>query len=229
MAKNRTFFHWSGGKDSMLALHYMQANPHYQVTKLLTNFSVETKRVSMHGVREILISKQVEALGLPLDKMYYENSDYEKRLDIELAKAHESGFTSVAYGDIFLRDLRDYRDNQLVRHQLTGVYPLWGKDSNMLIEDFIELGYKSVIVCVDGGLLDKSYIGRTIDKDFLNSLPKEVDPCGENGEFHSFVYDGPLFKTPVPFDFGNISSKIYPNPMKVGETMQFWYGDLIEK
>ncbi|MEL6559801.1 MAG: ATP-binding protein [Bacteroidota bacterium] len=229
MTKHQTLFQWSGGKDSMLALHYLQSDPYHQIRKLLTNFSASTKTVSMHGVQEALITRQAEALGLALDKMYHESTDYEQNLDAELENAFKDGFTSVAYGDIFLEDLREYKDRQLACHQLTGIYPLWKKDTKMLVNDFIDLGYQSVIVCVNGSLLDKSFVGKTIDKDFLNSLPKTVDPCGENGEFHSFVYDGPLFKIPVSFNLANISSKSYPKPMgAAGEEVLFWYGDLVE-
>lgn len=224
-----TLFHWSGGKDSMLALHYLSKMQDFNVVRLLTNFSTITERVSMHGVRSILLEKQAESLGLPLDKMFYAADEYDIRLAEKFKEAFNEGITTVAYGDIFLEDLKEYRDRQLSENQLHGVYPLWKEDSNKLIQEFIDLGYQSVIVCVNGSSLDKSFVGRVIDEDFLNDLPTNVDPCGENGEFHSFVFDGPLFQFPIPYIQGEIIEKRYPNPSEDSDDIRFWFGDLLLK
>ncbi len=229
MKGTNTLFHWSGGKDSMLALHYLLQIQDFKVVRLLTNFSTTTERVSMHGVRSILLEKQAESLGFPLDKMFYHSDEYDIKLADKFKEAFEDDISAVAYGDIFLEDLKASRDNQLAEHQLHGIYPLWKEDTDKLIREFINLGYKSVIVCVNGSLLDKSFVGRVIDEDFLNDLPENVDPCGENGEFHSFVFDGPLFQFPIPYEQGEVIEKTYPNPSNNSDKIRFWFGDLLIK
>lgn len=226
-SKKQLIFHWSGGKDSMMALHYLCQDSEYEIAHLLTNFSALTDRVSMHGVRKSLLQKQSSALGYHLDIMSYEADQYKTSLSLKLNEAFQQGVQYIGYGDIFLVDLKQYRDEHLAQHQLTGVYPLWGRKSDQLAREFIDLGYKAIVVCINGQLLDPSFAGRQFDHQFLQDIPENIDPCGENGEFHTFVYDGPLFQRPVPYLLDETVEKKYQNPTNSGEAMSFWFADIL--
>ena len=211
---------WSGGKDSCLALYEIQKSTDYRVAALLTTVTRDYGRISMHGVRRVLLEKQAHSLGLPLHQVLItkgaSNQEYETNL-IEVVSAYrDQRIDSIVFGDLFLEDIKTYRDQFLARHDLLGIYPVWKRDTTEFIHEFIELGFKAVLTCVDSKALDQSFAGRIIDHDFLASLPAKVDPCGENGEFHTFVYDGPNFARPVEFS--------------VGETVSrdgFWFCDLV--
>ncbi len=202
---------WSGGKDSALALYELRRDPQWSVTSLLTSVSDEFRRVSHHGIREELLEMQAEAIGLPLDWLRLPsgggpctNAVYEELVGQHLARYVDGGIRHVAHGDLFLADLRAYRERNLARLGMSGVFPVWGRDTRQLVETFIELGFKAVLCCVDGKHLDGSFVGRPIDEDLLRDLPPGVDPCGENGEYHSFVYDGPIFERPLGIELGQI-------------------------
>jgi uncharacterized protein (TIGR00290 family) len=202
-------FSWSGGKDSALALHALLEQPEWEVVGLLTSVSDEYARVSHHGVREELLDLQAEALGLPLDKLRLPagqgpctNGQFEALMAEKLAGYVERGVNHVAHGDIFLEDLRAYRERNLARLGMQGVFPIWKRDTRELVESFVALGFRAVLCCVEGAKLDASFVGRELDLDLIADLPAGVDPCGENGEYHSFVYDGPIFQRPVEFDVG---------------------------
>jgi len=199
---------WSGGKDSAMALYELQSVNGYQVLALLTTVTEEYDRVSMHGVRTILLERQAESLGLPVEKVFLRkdasNEEYEARMRERLAYYQARGASSVAFGDIFLEDVRQYREENLSRVGMKGLFPLWGRDSNELAHSFIDLGFKAVITCVDSDVLDRAFVGTDFDEQFLSELPPAVDPCGENGEFHSFVYDGPLFRSAILHKRGDI-------------------------
>lgn len=206
MTKEKILFCWSGGKDSALALYETQRAGRFAVAALLTTMADDVDRVCMHGVRRALLEQQAAALGLPLDLVYVPgsptNAAYEARMEASL-KAHQArGIRQVAFGDIFLEDLKAYRDRNLAGLGMTGVYPLWKRDSRELMADFIRLGFRAAVACVDTRALPESFVGRTIDDSFLRDLPPAVDACGENGEFHSFVFDGPNFLRPVDFALG---------------------------
>jgi len=211
---------WSGGKDSCLALYEIQKSTDYRVAALLTTVTRDYGVISMHGVRRVLLEKQAHSLGLPLHQVLItkgaSNQEYETNL-IEVVSAYrDQRIDSIVFGDLFLEDIKTYRDQFLARHDLLGIYPVWKRDTTEFIHEFIELGFKAVLTCVDSKALDQSFAGRIIDHDFLASLPAKVDPCGENGEFHTFVYDGPNFARPVEFS--------------VGETVSrdgFWFCDLV--
>ena len=204
----KVLFTWSGGKDSAMALHELQMNHKYEVSGLLTTVTEDYDRVSMHGVRTVLLKKQAEYLGLPIDSLCITTDtteeDYEKIIREKFIYYKEKGIYSVAYGDIFLEDLRKYREENLSQIGMKAVFPIWKMDTNDLAHRFIELGFKAIITCVDSHHLDRRFVGRDFDEQFLAELPSNIDPCGENGEFHSFVYDGPIFTktgthmTPVP-------------------------------
>jgi len=199
---------WSGGKDSALALHYIKTSRQYQITYLLTTITEDYNRISMHGVRSILLDNQSEALGLPIEKVFISknssNEEYENQMREKLLFYQRQGISSVAFGDVFLEDIRKYREQNLSKVTMKGVFPLWNKNTQKLAQQFIELDFKAVIICVDSQNLDKKFVGRYFDRQFLSDLPANVDPCGENGEFHSFVFDGPIFKRPISFKIGDI-------------------------
>ena len=199
---------WSGGKDSALALHYLKNSRQYQITSLLTTITKDYNRISMHGVRSILLDNQSESLGLPIEKVFISknssNEEYENQMREKLLFYQRQGVSSVAFGDLFLEDIRKYREQNLSKVTMKGIFPLWKKNTQELARQFIELGFKAVIICVDSQKLDKKFVGRYFDRQFLSDLPANVDPCGENGEFHSFVFDGPIFKKPISFKIGDI-------------------------
>lgn len=204
----RILLSWSGGKESALSLYEIQQNRNYEVAALLTTVTEVYDRVSMHGIRRVLLEQQAASLGYPLEKVFISSGtsqeDYGKRMGEALLKYASRGVLSVAFGDIFLEDVRKYREDNLARIGMKGFFPLWGKNSPELARTFIKLGFKAVITCIDSYLLDKTFAGRTFDEYFLGELPPQVDPCGENGEFHSFVYDGPIFRDRVSHTTGEI-------------------------
>jgi uncharacterized protein (TIGR00290 family) len=197
---------WSGGKDSALALYELRKSFNYDIKALLTSLTMGYDRISMHGVRRVLLEEQAEALGLPLELVYLNkqssNEEYEDRMEEKLTEHKNNGVLDVAFGDIFLEDVRQYREENLARVNMNGIFPLWKRKTERLAENFIKLGFKAIVTCVDTEQLDGEFAGRFINKDFLLDLPEGVDPCGENGEFHSFVFDGPIFKKVVEFERG---------------------------
>ena len=199
---------WSGGKDSALALFYLKNSPHFQVTSLLTTITKDYDRISMHGVPSGLLISQAQSLELPLEKVFISkhssNEEYQAQMEKTLLSYQGQGISSVAFGDIFLEDLRKYREGNLSTINMKGVFPLWEMDTSVLAQTFIALGFKAIITCVDSNFLDKKFVGRLFDQQFLRDLPQNVDPCGENGEFHSFVFEGPIFKNPVRFNPGEV-------------------------
>ncbi len=199
-------FCWSGGKDSAMALHVLVQDPRVRVVALLTTVTEGYDRVSMHGVRRELLQRQAESIGLPLHEVFIPpecvNSIYEARMEAALRRHFENGVRKVAFGDIFLEDLRVYREKNLARIGMTALFPIWKRDSRELIDSFHAHGFRSIAVCVDPKVLDRSFAGRELDGTFFADLPPQVDCCGENGEFHTFAFDGPIFKDVVRFQMG---------------------------
>ncbi len=195
---------WSGGKDSTLALAEVLRDSRYDVVALLTTVTEGYERVSMHGVRRTLLRRQVEALGLRLDEIVIppqcSNDEYEARMATALAAARcrVPGLHAVVFGDLFLADIRAYRERMLARIGMRALFPLWLRDTPALAREFVRLGYRAVLVCVDSHALPARFAGREFGNDLLDELPPDVDPCGENGEFHTFVYAGPLFARRIP-------------------------------
>jgi uncharacterized protein (TIGR00290 family) len=246
--KEKIIFNWSGGKDSAFCLYKMLQTQQYDIMCLLTSISEQYQRISMHGVRVDLLDTQAESIGLPLIKMQIPEMPtmemYEKVMTTTLTDLKTKGATASAFGDIFLDDLRKYRETKLSELNLKGVFPLWKISTDKLIREFIDLGFKTITTCVNEKYLDKSFAGRIIDNDFLRDLPDNIDPCGENGEFHTFVFDGPIFNKPIPFDKGEIVYRKYaPAKQKDNSTYDcnttdkdnmdnpfdkgFWYCDLL--
>jgi len=200
-------FCWSGGKDSALALHaLLQQN--VPVAALLTTVTETYDRISMHGVRRELLLQQAESIGLSLHEVRIPpqcvNPIYEARMEKALRVHFAVGVRSVAFGDIFLEDLRVYREKNLARIGMTALFPIWKRDTRDLIRQFHADGFRAIAVCVDPKVLAPSFAGRELDESFFRDLPPNVDPCGENGEFHTFVFAGPIFRHPIPFTVGEI-------------------------
>jgi uncharacterized protein (TIGR00290 family) len=199
-------FCWSGGKDSAMALHALQSAREYRVTALLTTVTEENDRISMHGVRRVLLERQAESVGLPLHAVLIPpqcvNTTYEARMKEALSEHLARGVQRVAFGDIFLEDLRIYRQRNLAQLGMEALFPIWKRDTRELAREFVRLGFRAIAVCVDPRVLDPSFAGRLLDESFFAGLPPGVDPCGENGEFHTFVFDGPIFQKPIHFLIG---------------------------
>lgn len=241
--KQKALFNWSSGKDSALALYKTLQSNEFEIVTLLTSVSQQYQRISMHGVRVELLEQQAKSINLPIVKMEIPEmptmEDYEKVMTNTLNSLKEKGITHSIFGDIFLEDLRTYRENKLSEAGFIGVFPLWKIDTTKLINEFINLGFKTIITCVNEKYLDKSFVGRVIDKQFIEDLPKNVDVCGENGEFHTFTFDGPIFKTPIAFEIGEIVHRKYEKPKNTSVSNTacdtdentadygFWYIDLI--
>jgi len=199
---------WSGGKDSALALYELQQHLDDEVVGLLTTVTEDYDRISMHGVRRILLERQAESLNLPLEiipiSKNSSHEDYASRMKDTLMHYQNQGVSSVAFGDVFLEDVRNYREENLAQIDMTAIFPIWKRDTTKLAHSFIDLGFKAIITCVDSEVLDKGFVGRMYDESFLSDLPAHVDPCGEKGEFHSFVYEGPLFQQEISCQKGEI-------------------------
>ncbi|MBI3788298.1 MAG: diphthine--ammonia ligase [Ignavibacteriales bacterium] len=241
----KAVFNWSGGKDSSLCLYKVLKAGEFDVSHLLTSVNSHYQRISMHGVRVELLEQQAASLNIPLTKILLpempDMSEYDKAMSDALQTLKRDGVQAAIFGDIFLEDLRKYREEKLSLLDLKGVFPLWKISTSALAREFIDLGFKAVTVCVNEKYLDQSFVGRVIDHEFLNDLPSNVDPCGEYGEFHSFVYDGPMFTKPIGFTKGEIVYRRYKSPKQDGSSQSyhsndgdsdpyaygFWYCDLI--
>jgi uncharacterized protein (TIGR00290 family) len=197
---------WSGGKDSCMSLHQLKKS--FEIRGLITTITEDYGRVSMHGVRVELLEEQASSLGVPLYKVLISkdstDQEYGEKMRDCLLKLKAEGVTKIAHGDIFLQDVKDYREKMLRSLNMEGLFPLWKMNTKELISNFINLGFKAVTVCIDPRFLDASFCGRILDKEFLDALPSNVDKCGENGEFHTFVYDGPIFSYPIKWAKGDV-------------------------
>ena len=200
---------WSGGKDSALALYEVLRSGGYEVLELLTTVAKDHARISIHGVRRVLLEQQAHALRIPFEEMFIlkdaSDAEYEGKLLETLKRHRDTSVSSVVFGDIFLEDVRKYREQVLANAGMNGVFTLWKRDTNELSRAFTNLGFKAVITSVDSRVLGEDFAGREYDEKFLSDLPANVDPCGENGEFHSFVYDGPIFCERIGFKKGALS------------------------
>lgn len=206
--KDKVILSWSGGKDSVFSLYKIINENELECVGLLTTFTKEYDRVTMHGVRRSLIEKQASLLNIPLEKVYIPKNcsmeEYGIIMRNALIKYKEKGIKGFVFGDIFLEDVRSYREKMLYSEGFNGYFPLWREDTKELVLRFINLGFKAIVTCVDGNILGPSYVGRELSEDFLRELPLTVDPAGERGEYHCFVYDGPLFDEPIPIKIGEI-------------------------
>jgi len=217
-------FCWSGGKDSAMALHTLLQQNQFQVVALLTtitearvpgfvlaNPGSTEDRIAMHGVRRELLHRQAVSLRLPLHEVSIPpqcvNPIYEARMEAALRLFHNRGVRTVAFGDIFLEDLRAYREKNLARIGMTALFPLWKRDTRELIRHFHAHHFRAIAACIDSKVLDPSFAGRELDASFFRDLPPHADPCGENGEFHTFVFDAPIFHSPIPVRTGEVVNR----------------------
>lgn len=235
--KPKAIFNWSSGKDSALSLYKILKEDQFEVTSLLTSINKDFQRISMHGVHVSLLEKQAESLELNLIKMELPKEpsieEYREIMSKTMNEIKLQGVTHSIFGDIFLEDLRKYREDQLQSIGMEAVFPLWKQKTTALINEFLDLGFKTIVTCVNETYLDKSFAGRIIDENFIKDLPENVDPCGENGEFHTFTFDGPIFKNPINFEIGETVKKTYPKPKsdqnEKDDEYIFWFCDLIAK
>jgi uncharacterized protein (TIGR00290 family) len=239
LKKHKTYFNWSSGKDSALALYHLLQDKSYSVEALITTVNAHYNRVSMHGLRSELLIQQTNAIGIPATIIKLPEMPsmaiYEKKMTETVSTLKQNGFTFAAFGDIFLQDLRDYRDKQLAKQHLKTVYPLWKRDTKALLLEFLDLGFKTIIVCANSKYFGEDFVGTIIDKHFIDNLPEGVDPCGENGEFHTFCFDGPIFKNPIAFKIGEKIYREYDTPKtddnsvckSDSEKYGVWYCDLL--
>lgn len=232
--KTKAIFCWSGGKDSAYALYRVILENRYEVSYLLTTVNKTFQRISMHGVREDLLHAQAEALGFPLLKVEVEegsNAEYERQMEAVLMKVKAEGITQVIFGDIFLEDLRSYREANLAKVGMNAVFPLWKLPTAELVRDFIAKKFRTLLCCTNDAYLDESWLGREINDAFLRDLPVEVDPCGENGEYHTFCFDGPVFRHSISVQHGETVYKpLQANMTEPSDrpvTKGFWFIDLL--
>lgn len=227
----RMFLNWSSGKDAALALFSIQHSGLFTVDQLVTTVNTHFDRVSMHGLRRSMLKAQAQAVGLPLyEVLLPENpsmDDYDAKMRMMMQDMVKNGYRHCAFGDILLQDLRDYREELFTKYAINCHFPIWKQDTRELIHQFINEGFKAVTVCVHEKL-GEDWLGRNLDASFLSDLPDDIDPCGENGEFHTFCYDGPIFTYPLPFDLGERKFRRYPDPAGKGE-IGFWFVDLVDK
>jgi uncharacterized protein (TIGR00290 family) len=216
MKQQQVYMNWSGGKDSALCLYKILQSASYKVNYLLTSVNAVHDRVSMHGVRRELLQLQAAAVDIPLRTIELPEQpgmqEYEQLMKHAVSELVRSGCTHAVFGDIFLEDLRAYREARLREIGVECIFPLWQKNTSELVKEFIAAGFRCIVVCVNDKYLDKSFCGREIDESFLNDLPNGVDPCGENGEFHSFVFEAPFFKNKICFEKGEVVFRQYKAP-----------------
>ena len=208
MERKRAWLSWSSGKDSAWSLEVVRRQGEFEVQALLTTMNAEFQRVAMHAVRESLLRAQAESAGLPLVTIPIPypcpNAAYEEAMASALRRARDEGVTHMIFGDLFLEDIRRYREEKLAGTGITPVFPLWGLDTRKLANQMVGGGLRALLTCVDPGKLDASFAGRSFDADLLADLPEGIDPCGENGEFHTFAFEGPMFRAPIEVERGKV-------------------------
>lgn len=234
MDRIRISLSWSGGKDSAFALWKVINDERYEVVGLHTTLGEDSRRVGMHGIHKELIEAQAEALALRLDKIYYpasgDNAAYEKAMWKYLSSLEAEGVKHIAYGDILLEDLKKYREEKLLERGFSAIFPLWGADTRVLGEEFVQTGFRTALCAADADKIDKYWLGRDYDRMFLAQLPADVDPCGENGEFHSFCYAGPIFQKPLQVYCKEVVRRSYAITLENGEKgkKHYWFAEMIK-
>ena len=239
----KAFLNWSSGKDAAFALYLLRKENNISVERLLTTLNSETNRISMHGLRKQLLQEQAQSIGIPLQMIELPGTvsmaAYNEVMQKETSHLREEGFTHSIFGDIFLEDLKEYREQQLEKAGLNPIFPLWKRKTAELMQEFLGSGFRAITVSVNLSVLDESFCGRIINENFLKELPAQVDPAGENGEFHTFVFDGPIFRKPVAFEKGNFVRKSFSSAgdskkncfsdTKKSWDTEFLYCDLLPK
>ena len=234
MTRHKAVFNWSGGKDSAHALWRAMRSERYEIVALLTTVNRSTLRSTMHGIPTELLRAQADRIGIPLHTVDLtpkgDMEDYSAAMDRAVRRYREEGVTHFIFGDIFLHDVRAYRERQLAPFGIEVVEPLWGESSQEVMADFLASGLKTVVVTTMDDGLGRAAVGRVVDRDFVASLPAGTDPNGENGEYHTFCYDGPIFASPVPFRLGTPFSRSYDVRLDDGtsKSYAYWFADLRE-
>lgn len=209
----KTFLYWSSGKDAALALHLLSQDSRYSVQHLLTTINTASQEVVTHGIPKQLLLQQLAATGIAASLISVpqlaSNAEYEYEIRKHYQRFRGAGFSTAAFGDIFLEDVRNYRTKQLQQESLEAVFPLWKRNTAGLMTTFLNAGFKAIVVSINEAVMPESFLGRIIDERFISELPPNVDPCGENGEFHTFCFDGPIFNKPIHFTIGNVQRDIY--------------------
>ena len=232
--KKKAVFNWSGGKDSAFALHKLLQANEYEVISLLTTVNSNTRRSSMHAIPVPLLQAQADSIGIPLYLIEYgpeeEIKGYENCMRKAVEDFKEQGVSHFVFGDIFLHDVRLYREKQLKPYGIEVVEPLWEMKSTEVMQNFLQSDLKTIVVTTMANLLDQSYIGRLVDRSFVESLPESIDICGENGEYHTFCFDGPIFKYPIPYTLGTPFEFSHTVGMEDGsqQTFTYWFADINE-
>ncbi len=222
----RAYCNWSSGKDAALALHEAMTSGDYEVLELFTVIRQDGGRVSMHEVGRELVQRQADSIGLPLHCFPLDlraPAAYQTAMAREMAGFYARGITTAIFGDICLEALRESREKRCAESGMRTAFPLWGQEPDILLERFLSLGFRAVITCVDAAVLDESFLGKVIDRDLLARFPPGVNLCGENGEYHSFVFDGPIFREPVPFRLGRRYYKDFSGRKGME---RFWYVEI---
>lgn len=234
MKKQKVTFSWSGGKDSALALYKLLQSDKYEVVSLHTSFDKDLKRVGMHGIPEALIEQQAASIGLPLEKLYLDkeasHTNYERMIKEFCLTQKEKGIDVFGYGDIFLEDLKLYRERQLTSEGLKAVFPLWKIPTDEVVNMFLAFKFNTILCCLNADLLPKEILGKPFDQ-VKEEISSRVDPCGENGEFHSFVYEGPIFQRPIKFTLGKQLLKTYDvkkeeNGKIIVDKHRYWFQEI---
>ena len=222
----KAYFNWSSGKDSAFALYKALQSGMYDVQALFTILKKGDAKIAMHEIGLDLLKKQADSIGLPLTVLEFDVTapleEYQASMQMQLERFKAQQIYTALFGDLYLENLRNQRIENCRQQGIQAAFPLWNHKPQQLLQEFISLGFKSIVTCVDGSVLDESFVGRVIDESFINDLPECADPCGENGEYHSFVFDGPIFRKPVEFEIVGRYHRDYPNETN---TMQnrYWY------
>lgn len=229
--KHKTFFQWSTGKDAAFAFNELLQNPDYEVEKLLTTISQSLGRVSMHGLRKELLEAQIAQMNVPSQIVALpENADmttYDAIMQQTFQGLKREGFTHAAFGDIFLEDLKNYREAQLQKTGIKALFPIWKRNTNDLLREMLDKGFQMIVICINADLLDSSFCGQVIDEYFIKSLPSHIDPCGERGEYHTFCFQAPFFRAPVAFSIGEKVNRTYPPMQGQSKGVDFCFCDLL--
>lgn len=231
-SRPKAVFNWSGGKDSALALHKVLQQNLYEVVALLTTVNRETERSSMHAIPTTLLQQQADSIGIPLYPVMLEPdgemSGYENAMKKAVSHFRDEGVTYFIFGDIFLYDVKSYREKQLTPYGITVVEPLWGKSSGEIMQEFLASGLQTILVTTMADKLDSTFIGQRLDEQLLKRFPEDIDVCGENGEYHTFCFAGGMFRNPVPYLIGEPEFRSYPVKMEDGteQVFTYWYSNL---
>lgn len=229
MQKKQAVLHWSGGKDCAYALYLLQKQYEISVRRLFVTLN-QKNRISMHGVDKYFIEMQAKSIGIPIEFVklpdHPSNREYEAALVPAMQSCKRDGIEYSVFGDLFLEDIRKYREKLIGKLGLKTLFPLWKMDTNVLSKKILKAGFKAKIVSANSAKPDESFAGREYDQTFLQELPESIDPCGENGEFHTFVYDGPIFSKPIPVTCGNIIDTVFPSPGNPSEKFRIAYAKL---